>query len=341
MNEFTIVLPIRGTELEIPMIKRAIRSCMPLKPGEIIIGVDGDVSRIIINHVRKIFSENKYGDFRIIYVSKSKEWGFQLANVIWRCYKAAKYDKIFSFDVDSTLRLSVLMGYNKIGTNNIACISFTKRMPINSPQKLIRYLSHRLRIRSTDYCFTGCYWIWRPYYFEYILKDDYKKIKNGVDGILVDRLLAHPIYKLVTNKEIGARCYTIGNEDYDWRQFQNGIWFWANKQKFVIKRRKVLEQRKNKLFHGTGSKLLTKLHYVASISFFNIVEKNYLIFMFGQILMYQYWYLLKGYRWAGKNPNEEIVKVAATHDLYEFSYLGVKLLPKRKWKDADKTGFNQ
>lgn len=338
MKPFTIVLPIKGTDVEKKLFKKSILSAINLNPDELILGVDNPFNLELKKQILELVEQTGYNKLRFIEVEKSGDWNFQLAHVVWECYKAAKYDKIFSYDIDSTICSTILLGYDKIGTNNIACISFTKRMPINTPQKLIRYISHRLRIRSSEYCFTGCYWIWRPFYFEYMKKEDYMKIKNGVDGILVDKILDHPTYKLVTRKEIGARCYTIGNEDYDWRQFQDGIWMWANKQDFVTKRRKILAERKASM--NRNPKMKKRIRYQLSVKYLRCIESNFWVYLLSKVFMYQYWNLLKGYLWASKHQEAEIVKVAVKHDVYEFSYLGVKLLPKRKWKDANKTGFN-
>ena len=183
--DFSVVVAFRDTPSEREFARKSIPSATRLKPNEIVIGMDAPIAESTLKYIDKIFEELSFRDYRILQVPCSTEWSFQLANVIWHCYKACKNDKILSFDIDSALRSDVLKGRDIIGKNGNAVVSFTKKLLIEGASDMIRYAFYRGRILISSYTFSGIYWIWRPYYFEDVSLDEFQKIQNGIDTYMI------------------------------------------------------------------------------------------------------------------------------------------------------------
>ncbi len=314
MRKFTVILAIRGTEKEEKFYKRSIKSAVALHPDEIIIAVDDPFPHHWLLKVRYVFQDLDFLNFRIIQVEKSTEWKFQLAKVVWEVYKASKNDCIYHFDIDSEVRPIVMIGLKEIGIDNVAVLSFTKRTRLETVPDLIRFISYRIRIRSVSNVFSGNYWVYRPFYFDLISKEASQKIKNGIDTLLVEEISKQKKYKLVTKKDMGVNSFDIQNEEYDWRQFQDGIWYFAHRKTFYNELKVV--------HHGRG-----KLY------------KYPLLFMLIKSIMYVRFNIFKGYVWARSHPNDPIVEKARQLSLYEWNYLGGDLVkPIKNFKDLG-TGF--
>lgn len=314
MRKFTIILAIRGTEKEEKFYKRSIKSAVALHPDEIIIAVDYPFPYDWLLKVRYTFQDLHWTQFRIIQVEKSTEWKFQLAKVVWEVYKASNNDCIYHFDIDSEVRPIVMIGLKEIGIDNVAVLSFTKRTRLKTIPDLFRFISYRIRIKTVSSVFSGNYWVYRPSYFKLISKEASQKIKNGIDTLLLEELSKQKKYKLVTKKDMGVNSFDIQNEEYDWRQFQDGIWYFGHRKTFY-KEIRASHQGKGRL------------------------AKYPLLYMLVKTVVYLRWNILKGYLWASSHPNDPIVEKARQLSLYEWNYLGGDLVkPIKNFKDTG-TGF--
>ncbi len=314
MEAFTIVVAIRGTKKEEKFYKKSIKSAINLNPDEIIIAVDYPFPDFWKERVVNVFYELEYHNFRLIEVEKSDEWKFQLAKVVWEVYRASSNDRIYHFDIDSEVRPTILIGLEKIGKDNIAVISFTKRTRLKSIPDLIRYISYRIRIRTASSVFSGNYWVYRPFYYEIISMEASQKIANGIDTLLVEAIYKQDKFKLVTRKEIGVNSFDLQNEEYDWRQFQDGIWYFAHRKTFYDEL-EVVRKGRGRLY------------------------KRPLLFMIIKTLVYLRMNILKGYIWAKNHPNHYAVKKAQELSLHEWNYLGASIVKQiKRFKDTG-TGF--
>lgn len=363
MLKFTIVLPVRDTDQEYKFLKKSLPSALAIKPDELIIGADAPLSPRLAHRIAELCKvKDPKTEVRILPVDKDATWNFQLANVMWNCYTFAKYDYILSFDVDSILRPIVLMGLEQIAKDGTAVVSFTKRLRIKTPGELLRHIFYRLRVMQTDYVFSGVYWIYRPYYFENVPLEKYKTIYNGVDTIMCNEILDKKKHRIVTNKETGVDCLDIQNEDLPWRQYQTGIWIWANRESFMQRRLEYIKKRKQQLpkrkaesfarARGPKSLLIRKARF-AFIEFrmkifehpfiqnqiLKHIETRSAAFLLVKTIAYWHPHLLLGYLWAKKHPNSEAVKMAKQLDQYEWGFQGSKYVTHKKWK-REGTGFN-
>lgn len=338
-NDFTVVLPIRGTDKELQFMDKSIPSAIRLNPGELIFATDEPVRTEVVDKIKAICAKHNFTDFEIFTFPRDDSWGFQLANVIWHCYHLAKYDRIFSFDIDSIVRDNIMSGYDIVGKDNVAVCSFTKKLRIKSYAELQRYIFYRMRVRQSDYVFSGIYWIYRPFFFDVIKEDEYKKIINGVDTFLTNEVRENGKYKIVTLKSIGCDCLDVQNEDYPWRQFQTGVWIFANQQYHTRGQlfRKMPSLRNIKNF---------RLKYMKSIVRYILFTPLFMIsgpksFVIVKAFMYCHPHLIQGYMWAQKHNQHEAVNLAKTMTYDEWGYNGGKIIQSIgvKFKRTDGTGF--
>lgn len=342
---FTIVVPIRWTELEKKFIKKSLVSAIKLHPSELIIGTDGPLDPHLANAVKSICAEHDFDKYKIITVDKNPDWNFQLANVIFTCYNEAKYDKILSFDVDSELRAETLIGLNLVGKDNVAVCSFTKKLLIKNYLDLQRYIFYRIRVYQSDYVFSGVYWVYRPHFMDIIDLDEYKEITNGVDTYLTNKIRDQNKYKIITRKEKGCNCMDIQNEDYPWRQFQTGVWIGANNRvnlssSLFKPTTKNMSKIKNS---GIKEKIEILAYSTLRAVFTNrfVRSKRALLFVVAKAMIYGHPHIISGYNWALKNPNDPVVQYAKNNSYAQWNYSGGKLLKNigKSWDRSDGTGF--
>lgn len=355
MNDFTILLPIRGTEREKSFVERSVNSAIDLNPGEIIFALDDPSDEDIGVKITTICMEREFKDYKILELKRNEKWNFQLAYITVECYKTAKYDKILHFDIDSILRKEVMIGYDIVGKDNVAICSFTKKLLVRNLTELIRHTFYRLRVRKDTFVFSGVYWVFRPYYFKNIKEEEFMKIRNGIDTYMIDVILANKTHKIITRKEMGCNCLDIQNNDYPWRQFQDGVWWYSHREELFN-----VEQHKNNIknifkfkftrsniFKSKRKRIIKLLLLIQSFFSYPI----YLVFwLFGDIylgvlfiyrLKYGYPYVIKGYKWARQNPEHEVVTKAKKLSLNEWGYIGGDMvkLTGIKFDRSDGTGF--
>lgn len=312
------------------MMHKSLPAAIALKPGEIIIAIDKPENKVMMAEILGVAHMKGYNDIRFIAVEKTPDWNFQLAKLLWTCYKLARYDKIYSFDVDSIPTKNIFYGYNRIGLDGIAVYSFTKRLRLDNLSDLIRYIFYRYRVATSSYVFSGNYWIDRKAFFEIVNEQEYKAISNGVDTYLTEKITEFGgKYKVVTDKKIGVKCMTLQNEDYPWRQFQDGLWLGANVEKWASLRE---WQRKKRDFTKLRSKPQLLLNAPSIIIKGLLALLSYKIlddpigYVYVKAFIYQHPHLLKGYKWARANENSEIVKAAKAMNLNEWGFQGAKIV---------------
>ena len=321
-NDFTIAVAVAFTDKEKQFLEKSIKSAIKLDPGELLFGVDKGVDPESLSKIKEICSANNFDRWTIVEIEKSNEWNFQLANVVWHCYKQAKFDKILCYDIDTELRSNVMLGYDQVGKDNLACVSFTKKLLIRSVSDMIRYVFYRFHIMYNSFVFSGVYWIYRPYFFKNVILKDYMKIVNGVDLFLVDEILKRKTHKILTRKEIGSNSFDLQNNDYPWRQFQTGIWYGAHSHNLLEYITKEYEKTNSKL------SLTTKFLY-----------SHPTLLSLLKYFFQQHPYYWKGYSWANKNKDHDAVIIAAKVTLQDWELLGGKYVKHLYDWNYEGTGY--
>ena len=307
-KQFSVSMCFRDTPKERKFALRSIPSAIRLGPEELVIGIDEPVRDDFPGYIAGICKKNGFDGLRLIRVPHTPEWNFQMAHTIWECYHACRYDRILTFDVDSELRKDVMLGYDIIGTDGAAVVSFTKKFLIRTPGDYIRHVISRARVKSTDYVFSGIYWVYKPYYFANVKKDRMQKINNGIDTYMNNCIMKRKTHRIVTRKEIGVSCMDYQNEDYPWHQFACGIWMYANMNTLKMGTMKLKSG-------GTGPLMRAVINAVNRFPFLSL-----LIYA----MIYQYPVAISGWRWAAKHRGSEAVAAAAgmSYDdwvMYEYA----------------------
>lgn len=339
-NRWTCIVAVRDTDEEYDFLLKSLPSAFKLEPTEIIVGIDrinGQVSERVVSRVKELQQKYDYENLRILDIEKTSDWRFQLAKIMWNAYSVAQYNKILSFDVDSILTSNVLKGLNQIGKDDVAVLSFTKRLKVSNISELIRYIFYRIRVKTSDYVFSGIYWIWRPYFFDIVDQSKYRQIRNGIDTFLTEECIKQGKYKIITRKEIGVKALTPQNEDLPWRQYQVGVWLAAHELNWTT----IRKQRRLERWKTTGQPPKERLRTFASkVIHYKLwdLDKHLTFFIWLKAVIYQHPYLLKGYRWANANPDHEIVNKARTLNQWEWEYLGSELFSHMDWGKKG-TGF--
>ena len=317
-------MPFRDTPRERRFAEKSIPSAIELDPDELVVGVDAPADDSLMRLIRGICDMRSFKNLRIVQVERSPDWRFQLANIIWHCYKASRNDTILAFDVDSVLRLGVLAGRDMVGVDNIAVVSFTKKLLVRSLGDLLKYASYRWRVRTSPYVFAGIYWIHRPYYMQDIPLDGLQKIRNGIDTYMIERIFELERHRIVTLKDIGVDCMDYQNEDYPWRQFQDGVWYYANRNEFRRQRRERM------LLTGATS----ARGYLSKI-----IDRDPKLFVLIKTIAYQHWWMLRGYLWASRNRTHAAVQRAHGLTFEEWNLEGSTYIKEiHDWKKQGRTG---
>ena len=313
-------MPFRDTPRERKFAEKSIPSAIALKPDELVIGLDAPADDSLMRFIRDVCDERSFKNLRLVQVERSAEWEFQLANIIWHCYEACRNDTILAFDVDTVLRPAVLAGCDMVGTSSIAVVSFTKKLLINNPCDVLRYLSYRWRVRNSQHVFSGTYWIHRPSYMEDVPLAGLQRISNGIDTYMVKRVLDGGRRSIVTLKDIGVDCLDYQNNDYPWRQFQDGIWYYANRTEF----RGILR----------ASRAGAKLGIVT-----RILDRYPVLAVLINVVAYQHPWLIRGWVWASRNNTHEAVQNARGATLDEWGLAGAAYVKQiRDWKRTGRLG---
>ena len=287
-------MPFRDTPRERKFAERSIPSAIVLKPDEFVIGIDEPADPSFLTLISELCAGHSFQNYKILPVPKSDKWKFQLANIIWHCYQECRNDRILAFDVDSVLRPTVLRGLDLVGYDGNAVVSFTKKFLIKSVADLIRYTSSRLRIATSPHVFGGVYWIYRPYYYNDVDLKGMMAIRNGIDTYMMNCVLEQGKHKTLTLKKIGVNCMDRENGDYPWRQFQDGIWCYANKSKFRDMQRDARELRSPGTRDVIG----------------NVIDRTPTLLILLKSAVYCYPWLLRGWLWARKNTDHDAVAKA-------------------------------
>jgi hypothetical protein len=230
-REWSVVLPLKD---ELGFLNLSLPSVLQMKPSEVVLCLDFGASPKIEEYSR-VKCEEYDVSLKVLYLKRNPDWKFHQYYVRWMGYRAATYDKIFTFDVDCVLYPDrIMVGYDMIGKDNFTFVTFRKKLiymgVVNSLRSAlyeIRRLIPRKRIsvNKETVPFIGIYWLYRPYYFNLIHEDVARDIFNGEDTLASYLITSQDTYKHIHMDEIVA-CWSLreGNEDLSWRQEQLGIY---------------------------------------------------------------------------------------------------------------------
>ena len=297
--KFSLVVAIRDTPQERDFVIKSFRAAEALRPAETIIGVDDPASPEFLDMIEDAVSEHTVP--RIIRVSHSDEWIMHLAHVIHECYKTAHYQKVLTYNIDTILQKRILSGYGIVGPD-IPLVMYQEKRLSKKPRDVVTGIIYRLHqiINTPD---SGTFWMHKQAYFDHVDSVEFQNIANGYDTFLIECMCSAGV-RVVADSSIGAHCLDYSNNDIPWRQFANGVWWGANRDKF------------------TG--------YLASVPQFKIRVKSVLLDMP---------YLYRGFKWATRNSDNPVVKDAQSKSYTDFTYQGSTPVEEiLDWKTIGKLG---
>lgn len=325
MRKFSIVMPLLDTPRERKFAEKAIPSAIKLDPTELIIGVDTPSlpDDSLVQFINEICDRQSFKRQRIIHVDRSPEWGFQLANVVWHCYKACRYDTILAADVDVTLRPTVLKGLDIVGKDNVAVVSFTTKLLVRTPGDMVRSMYYRFCTKTPYGGSSGVYWIYRPYYMKDVLHDEFQKIRNGIDIYMYEQIQKHQRHRtILLFNDLGSDSMDYQNGDLPWRQFQDGVWQYANPD--ACRRERLQCQQEM----STGRFIVSRMLDVHPD--LRILIKS--------IVTWHPW-MYRGWLFAKKNPEHAAVLAARNTTVPDYNMAGSKAIQNiRDWKSIGRTG---
>ena len=310
-------MAFRDTPRERRFAEKSLPSAIALGPDEIVVGIDGDEGGGgggdgkggLAEFVSSLCERHGYaGRLSVVRVQRSPEWGFQLANVIWHCYKASRNDAVLSFDIDSVLREDALGGAGMVGRDGVASALVTKRMLTSTPSQYLRTVGFYLRglAGSTNaYASSGTYWLHLPWYFANVTRDGLAGISNGIDDYMLARIAANGTHRIARVPGIGAASLDVENVDYPWRQFADGMWHGANGSPRRAGPRAALRE--------------------AALAM-------------GKAAAYQRPHVARGWLWAVLHQDSEACRAARDTDLVGWITRGSTYVRGRKW-GREGTGF--
>ncbi len=231
---WSLVIPIKD---EVDLFKQTFPSCVTLKPDEVILCLDENYPKEITEIANRL-----YDNVKVVTVSKSNGWRFPQAAARVEGFKTAKYDRILNLVVDNLLYPNILKCLHFLGNDDVGLVTFRKDMARYSlvsvlrgeVQRLHRQFSSRYKYREAKPTM-GASWIYRPYYFDAIDLDEFKKVYNGSDTYLYWKFDVRPCkYKHIYLEESCCRGLRSENEGLPWRQLEYGIYFACRKVSFKI-----------------------------------------------------------------------------------------------------------
>ena len=314
-NDFSIIMPILGTEKELKFAEKTIPAIINLNPHEIIFGIDSPKDQILISTLDQICSRNGFNRQRYVATKHDKDWNMPLSHIIWDCINACENDKALMVNVDSLVLSSIMTGFDIVGTLNIAAHTAPAMHYVKTIRDRIKVYCYKLIINRMSDAWSGVFWIYRPYFLKCMNLENYKKIYNGADTFIYDSIKKNENYKYICAKKFSNQSLDYENNDLYWRQFSKGIYWYA--------------QSKNEM--QINSRLIKYL--------ITLLRKYPNFGMRFYSLVFIRPYFFKGYQWASKHDKHKIVQIAKKKSRAEWDYYGSTLINDvYDWKNMSKTG---
>ncbi len=314
-NNFSVIMPILGTEKELKFAEKTIPAIINLHPQEIIFGIDAPENQTLISVINQICNKHGFNGQRYVSTKHDKTWNMPLSHIIWDCINASKNDKILMLNVDSLVLPSAMTGYDAVGTLNIVAHSAPAIHNVQTIRDKIKTYCYDLIMSKMTDAWSGVIWIYRPYFFECIDFENYQKIYNGNDTFIIECIKKNKNYRYDYSNKFSNQSLDYENNDLYWQQFSKGIYWYAHSGDDIKIDSKLIKYA------------LTLMH-----KFPNIGIRFY-------SFMFVYPYLFKGYQWASKHNDHNIVQIARKSSRAEWSYYGNTLIDDiYDWKSIGRTG---
>ena len=229
-NKFTFIIPFAGATKEIELAKKTIPKMIKLEPSEIIFGIDDDLDVKIIDKIDTICKSKHYTSYRYIKVKSDPNWKFQLAHVLWSCMNKSSNDIMCTINVDESVKPEILKGANYVGKKNIVVYSAQGVPYMGKYSDVFKRIIHQINLWFEPEPFkryTGVYWIYRPYFLDFMDKSYYMSIHNGSDMAIFDKAESSK-YDVIYSRKYSHTLLDIDHDLLPQIQFLIGMWNFVN-----------------------------------------------------------------------------------------------------------------
>ena len=314
-HDFSIIMPVLGTEKELKFAEKSIPAIINLHPNEILFGIDASEDNTLISTLDQICNKYRFSRQRYVVTKHDKNWNMPLSHIFWDCINASKNNKILIVNVDSLVLSPIMSGYDVVGTSNIAAHTAPAMHYAKTIRDKIKTYCQKLIISRMNDAWSGVIWIYRPYFLKCADFENYQKIYNGSDSFIIESIKNNQDYRYVHSRKFSNKSLDYENNDLYWRQFAKGIYWYAH--------------LKDEIKIDSG---LLKYIVMLLYRFPNVGMRLY-------SFIFIHPYFFKGYQWASKHKDHQIVQTAEKNSRAEWDYHGNTLINDIcEWKNLGRTG---
>ena len=173
-----------------------------------------------------ICKSEHYTSYRYIKVKSDANWKFQLAHVIWSCIDKSSNDILCVMNIDESLKPEMLKGANYVGKKNVVMYSAQGVPYMEKYSDVFKRIVHQINLwfePEPFKRFTGVYWIYRPYFMDFMDKSYFMSIHNGTDMIIFDNAESSK-YDVIYSRKYSHTLLDIDHDMLPKIQFLTGIW---------------------------------------------------------------------------------------------------------------------
>ena len=141
-----------------------------------ILCVDYPLSERLLEAIRTASRDPRV---RIVEVRPTEDWLFAQAYVRRSGFRASKYERILTGDVDIVVNKNCLKAVERVGEENIGIVSMSKRRGAGTLGELVRNVSKKVvKVMRRRAYFTGLYALYRPYWLDTEIEEEVRKIPH-------------------------------------------------------------------------------------------------------------------------------------------------------------------
>lgn len=325
MRQFSVVIPVRGTERELGYMPRVMGSVAALEPDEILIALDEGTPKRVEDAIRNACPR----DVRFVTIPPDPEWRSNFLHVVYSSYMKARHGLLLCTDADNIVTKDILPYRDIPGTDNIVAVTFAKQMAGRGFHHAYRRLVRRIiNPLVSGKVFTGIYWLDRGLWEKVVGPEKLKVIHNGADSVIQKNCNASTVYDYkFVGKVVGARCMDDQTEDYPHVQFRNGVYAGA----YMWRPESMKSRKAVRLARRFGTRAVSVT--IVLVSFRAVV-------MYALMNLHP-WYLY-GFVWAKLHPGHPAVKGAFGKSRFDWEVQFIHEINSiRDWprSSRERTGF--
>src|SRR3984957_19989837 len=290
---FSIVISI--AEWDADLVPKTLPSWLSLGSADVVLCVDAPAGKKLLDVISR--AVGKHDGVRVLQIPENPAWRFRHAFTRREGFRAAKFDRILTGDIDIVVNKTCLRAVELVGRDGVGLVSLAKRRGGGTLGEVVRNSTKRLfRLMRKRNFFTGLYAMYRPYWIdsedeEQLMKTEHPHVQGlpqtqaiylGEDVILRDAMIAR--HKIIYLPEVGGTDLRISLEDRAQIQAKTGIRYYHDgkpmgyvlAQSIMYGRGTLLGTYADLLFREKGGAALFR-GYVGSIAYWGRGAQTYFL----------------------------------------------------------------